>query len=129
MAMPEKYHGRVPPYGAPQRRGRETGASVRTHGPRSQRRRGNCLYHERGVNAVIYASKYLHDIRDGRIDEETTANWTVFRAGSMEDREQVVTNVVCDHAEICGEARSRNKEKLDAYVSYVKEHFRIALED
>ncbi len=83
---------------------------------------------ERGVNAVVYAAKCLHDIQDGRIDEETTANWAVFRAGSMEDREQVITNVVCDHAEICGEARSRNKEKLDAYVSYVKEHFRAALE-
>ena len=83
---------------------------------------------ERGVNAVVCASKCLYDIQDGRIDEETTANWAVFRAGSMEDREQVVTNVVCDHAEICGEARSRNKEKLDAYVSYVKEHFRAALE-
>ncbi len=83
---------------------------------------------ERGVNAVVYAAKCLYDIQDGRIDEETTANWAVFRAGSIEDREQVVTNVVCDHAEICGEARSRNKEKLDAYVSYVKEHFRAVLE-
>ena len=84
---------------------------------------------ERGVNAVIYAAKCLCDIREGRIDPETTANWAVFRAGSMEDREQVVTNVVCDHAEICGEARSRSKEKLDSYVAYVKEHFRAALEN
>ena len=83
---------------------------------------------ERGVNAVVYAAKCLHDIPDGRNDPETTANGAVFRAGSMDDREQVVTNVVCDHAELCGEARSRNKEKLDAYVSYVKEHFRSVLE-
>ena len=82
---------------------------------------------ERGVNAVVYAAKCLCDIREGRIDPETTANWAVFRAGSMEDREQVVTNVVCDHAEICGEARSRSKDKLDSYVAYVKEHFRAAL--
>ena len=84
---------------------------------------------ERGVNAVVYAAKCLHDIREGCIDPETTSNWAVFRAGSMDNREQVVTNVVCDHAELCGEARSRNKEKLHAYVSYVKEHFRAALEN
>lgn len=84
---------------------------------------------EAGVNAVIYASKCLHDIVDGRIDEQTTANWAIIQAGNMDDREQVVTNVVCDHVQLCGEARSRSKDRLYEYISYVEEHFRAALEN
>lgn len=84
---------------------------------------------ENGVNAVIYAAKCLHDIVDGRIDEQTTANWAIVQAGNMDNRDIVVTNVVCDHVQLCGEARSRSKEKLDKYVSYVRNHFHNALKN
>lgn len=71
---------------------------------------------ETGVNALVMAAKALANIREGRIDHETTANWGVISAGQA-------TNLVCDHVEIVGEARSRDPEKLNAYVEYVKRHF------
>lgn len=70
---------------------------------------------ENGVNALKMGAKILADMEDGRIDFETTANWSMITAGNT-------TNVVCDHVEIRGEARSRNSQKLDNYVKYVKQH-------
>ena len=70
---------------------------------------------EEGVNALKAAAKILADIEEGRLDYETTANWALITAGK-------VTNLVCDHVEIGGEARSRDPKKLDAYVEYVKRH-------
>jgi len=70
---------------------------------------------ENGVNALVMAAKVLADIREGRIDHETTANWAIISAGN-------VTNLVCDHVEFVGEARSRNVSKLNDYIEYVKKH-------
>ncbi len=70
---------------------------------------------EKGINALKAAAKILADIKEGRIDFETTANWSVIKAAD-------VTNVVCEHTQIIGEARSRDIKKLDAYVAYVKKH-------
>jgi len=70
---------------------------------------------EKGVNALKAAAKILADIKDGRLDFETTANWAVIKAGD-------VTNVVCDHVQISGEARSRDVNKLNEYIKYVKNH-------
>ena len=70
---------------------------------------------EKGVNALVMASKVLADIREGRLDEETTANWALITAGR-------VTNVVCDHVEIGGEVRSRDPKKVEAYIEYVQRH-------
>lgn len=76
---------------------------------------------EKGVNALKAAGKILADIKEGRLDFETTANWGVIKAGNS-------TNVVCDHVEILGEARSRNPEKLEKYIEYVKKYCNDALE-
>ena len=70
---------------------------------------------EKGVNALIMASKVMADMRDGRLDEETTANWAIISAGK-------VTNVVCDHVEVCGEVRSRDPRKVEEYIAYVERH-------
>lgn len=70
---------------------------------------------EKGVNALKAAGKILADIKDGRIDFETTSNWAVIKAGNS-------TNVVCDHVEILAEARSRNNKKLEDYIQYAKKH-------
>lgn len=70
---------------------------------------------ENGVNALVMGAKILADIREGRIDFETTANWSLMTAGKT-------TNLVCDHVEIGGEARSRDPKKLADYVEYVKRH-------
>lgn len=70
---------------------------------------------EKGINALKAAGKILADVQDGRLDFETTANWGVIKAGNA-------TNVVCDHAEILAEARSRDRKKLDKYIEYVKKY-------
>ena len=71
---------------------------------------------EKGVNAIVAGAKILADIKDGRIDEETTANFASFDAVSP------VTNLVCDHAVIKGEVRSRNVETFNTFLEYVKDH-------
>lgn len=70
---------------------------------------------EKGVNALKAAAKILADMDEGRIDFETTANWAVISAAN-------VTNVVCDRVRITGEARSRDINKLNTYIEYVKNH-------
>src|SRR5690625_2372410 len=52
----------------------------------------------------------------GRIDEETTANIGSFAGGKQ-------TNIVCDYVEIVAEARSLNKEKMEAQVQHMKSVF------
>ena len=71
---------------------------------------------EKGVNAIVAAAKILADIKDGRIDEETTANFASFDAVSP------VTNIVCDHAVIKGEVRSRNIKTFESFLEYVEKH-------
>ncbi|MGB3102957.1 MAG: M20/M25/M40 family metallo-hydrolase, partial [Psychrobacillus psychrotolerans] len=48
----------------------------------------------------------------GRLDAETTANIGRFEGGQA-------TNIVCDEVHILSEARSINKEKLDAQVAHM----------
>lgn len=70
---------------------------------------------ENGVNALKVAAKIIADMDEGRIDFETTANWAIISAAN-------VTNVVCDHTRVTGEARSRDINKLNSYIEYVKTH-------
>ena len=70
---------------------------------------------EKGVNALKAAAKILADMEEGRLDYETTANWALVSGGN-------VTNVVCDHAQLGGEVRSCDPQKLQAYIDYVKRH-------
>ena len=68
---------------------------------------------EQGINAVMAAAKALVKLPDGRLDFESTANYSMFEA-------QGVTNVVNAHAIVRGESRSRNNEKLEAYIANVE---------
>lgn len=68
---------------------------------------------EKGINALKAAAAFLSSVREGRLDPESTANYGVIRAGE-------VTNVVCDHVLIRGEARSHREEKLAAYEQYAE---------
>ena len=68
---------------------------------------------EQGINAVMAAAKALVKLPDGRLDFESTANYSMFEA-------QGVSNVVNAHAAVSGEARSRNNEKLEAYIKNVE---------
>ncbi len=64
---------------------------------------------EKGVNAIVVAAEAIAAMPLGRIDEETTANIGCIQGGTA-------TNIVPDRAEMAGEARSRNEEKLEAQM-------------
>jgi tripeptide aminopeptidase len=64
---------------------------------------------EKGVSAILVASKAISSMKLGRIDEETTANVGVIRGGRA-------TNIIPDSVLIEAEARSHNPEKLARQV-------------
>lgn len=71
---------------------------------------------EEGVNAIVVAGKALAELKQGRIDPETTANVGIIKGGTA-------TNVVPDYVEIACEARSRNAEKLETQTKCMVETF------
>ncbi|MEI4770818.1 M20/M25/M40 family metallo-hydrolase [Psychrobacillus sp. FJAT-51614] len=71
---------------------------------------------EKGISAITLASKAISAMKLGRIDGETTANIGRFEGGQA-------TNIVCDEVHILSEARSINKEKLDAQVAHMVQIF------
>lgn len=71
---------------------------------------------EEGINAIVVAGKAMAELRQGRIDDETTANVGIIKGGQA-------TNIVPDYVEIACEARSRNKAKLAAQTKHMVETF------
>jgi len=71
---------------------------------------------EEGVNAIIVAAKAMAQLKDGRIDFETTANVGNIKGGGA-------TNIVPEKVVIIAEARSRNMEKLAAQTQHMVETF------
>lgn len=71
---------------------------------------------EEGNNAIVLAAKAIARLRQGRIDEETTANVGIIKGG-------VATNIVPDKVKISCEARSRSLTKLAAQTEHMKETF------
>lgn len=71
---------------------------------------------EEGLNAIIVAAKALAKLKQGRIDEETTANVGLINGG-------IATNIVPDKVEIHCEARSRNVDKLERQTKHMVEIF------
>jgi len=71
---------------------------------------------EEGINAIQAAAKALADMRLGRIDEETTANAGVIIGGTA-------VNVVPAECLVRCEARSLNREKLEAQIGHMKKCF------
>ncbi len=77
---------------------------------------------EEGLNAIVMAAKAIAQVKDGRMDDETTCNIGVIAAGEA-------TNIVPDVCTVTSEARSRSAEKLEALVKEIKETFeRVAKE-
>lgn len=60
---------------------------------------------EEGINAIVVAGQACCKVKQGRIDEETTANIGIIKGG-------LATNIVPDLVEITCEARSRSLTKL-----------------
>ncbi len=77
---------------------------------------------EKGLSAIRVAAVALSRLREGRLSPATTSNFGVMQAGTA-------TNIVCDYAEIRGEARSRRPEELDAYLAEVKAVFAEVAEE
>ena len=73
---------------------------------------------EKGISAIVMASKAILRMKLGRIDEETTANLGMISGGSGR-------NTVPELVEVEGEARSLILEKLEEQVT----NMRSAMED
>jgi tripeptide aminopeptidase len=74
---------------------------------------------ENGVSALQIAARAISQMGLGRIDPETTANVGVIRGGTA-------NNIVAEKAHVSLEARSRNRETLEAQVRHMKECFEEA---
>jgi tripeptide aminopeptidase len=74
---------------------------------------------EKGVSAIQIAAYAISQMRLGRIDEETTANIGSIHGGHA-------TNVVCPEVVITAEARSLNRQKVDAQVAHMAQLFEQA---
>jgi tripeptide aminopeptidase len=77
------------------------------------------IHPEKGVNAIVVASKAISAMKLGRLDFETTANIGVIKGGKAR-------NIVAEECEVTAEARSRNPEKLAAQVEHMEKCFKDA---
>lgn len=71
---------------------------------------------EEGLNAIVVAGKAMAQLRQGRIDFETTANVGTIKGGTA-------TNIVPELVEIACEARSRSPEKLADQTKHMVKTF------
>jgi tripeptide aminopeptidase len=76
---------------------------------------------ELGINAIVAAAQAVADMPLGRIDEETTANIGTIQGGTAR-------NIVPDRVELLGEARSRDKAKLEAQTAKMVQALESAAE-
>lgn len=61
---------------------------------------------EKGINAILVASKAISQLNLGRVDEETTCNIGTIEGGTA-------TNIVPNRVKLRGEVRSHSAEKLE----------------
>ena len=77
---------------------------------------------EKGINAILAASKAIVNLKLGRLDQETTANVGVIKGG-------MIRNGVPDSAAFLAECRSLNHEKgqklADEMVTIIKEQVKL----
>lgn len=69
---------------------------------------------EKGINAIVFASRIIDRLHLGRIDAETTCNIGFIQGGKA-------TNVVPDEATFQGELRGHSQEKLASELAYIRE--------
>ena len=72
---------------------------------------------EKGLSAIRVGATALTRLREGRLSPRTTSNFGLFNAGTA-------TNIVCQYAEIRGEARSTDQKELADYLQEVQNVFR-----
>lgn len=71
---------------------------------------------EKGINAIAIAAEAITKIKQGRIDEETTANIGMIEGGKAR-------NIVSEECVLRGEVRSRKHEKALAEMEKIKQIF------
>jgi tripeptide aminopeptidase len=79
------------------------------------------LHPEQGISALCLTASAIADLRLGRLDEESTANFGLIHGG-------VATNIIPDHITIEGEVRSHSLQKLAAHTEEIKRTFRQVIE-
>ncbi|MBF0376021.1 MAG: M20/M25/M40 family metallo-hydrolase [Desulfamplus sp.] len=77
---------------------------------------------EKGINAILVASKAIAKLELGRIDHETTCNIGTIEGGKA-------TNIVPDLVTIHGEARSHDEAKLKAITDHILNTFYSTAEE
>jgi len=71
---------------------------------------------EAGINAIALAAAAISGIRQGRLDELSTANIGMINGGEA-------TNIVPDLVHVSGEARSLDEDRLEKHVESIREIF------
>lgn len=75
------------------------------------------IHPEKGNNSIICASKAIVQLRQGRIDNETTVNVGVINGG-------VSRNIVPEYTKVKCEARSLCKNKVEEQVEFMEKAFK-----
>lgn len=74
---------------------------------------------EKGINAIAIAARAINNIKQGRVDNETTLNIGKIRGGQA-------TNIVPEHVVLEGEIRSFRKNKLNRQREKISQKFQQA---
>ncbi|MDX2441774.1 MAG: M20/M25/M40 family metallo-hydrolase [Desulfobacterales bacterium] len=76
---------------------------------------------EKGINAILLASKAIAGLEIGRIDKETTCNIGIIEGG-------IATNIVPNLVTVKGEVRSHDKDKLTKVTDDIVSSFKDIVE-
>jgi len=76
---------------------------------------------EKGINAILLASKAIASLEIGRIDKETTCNIGIIEGG-------IATNIVPNLVTVKGEVRSHDKDKLTKVTDDIVSSFKDIVE-
>lgn len=79
------------------------------------------LHPEQGVSALCLTATAITNLRLGRLDEESTANFGIIHGG-------VATNIIPDHITIEGEVRSHSPARLTEHTEEIKRTFQQVVE-
>lgn len=76
---------------------------------------------EKGISAIVLASKAVASLPWGWVDSETTCNVGKMSGG-------IADNIVAEEALVSGEVRSQTQEKMDAAIETIKRAFEKVIE-
>ncbi|MFO7964697.1 MAG: M20/M25/M40 family metallo-hydrolase [Desulfobacterales bacterium] len=77
---------------------------------------------EKGINAIVLASRAIAPLNIGRIDHETTCNIGVIQGGTA-------TNIVPSAVTVQGEVRSHHNDRLDTVTEEITRSFERVVND